>query len=102
MADKHPSSIEVNTQKIVSVLTLLGLLLTGYFWAGEFHSKYATKDNVNLIYIDLQIDALEFRLRMYDDGDGSLNESQQRRYSSNSDRLNELKKSRGKIVGTGG
>jgi hypothetical protein len=94
--------VELDSQKLVHWGTIVGMLMTAMFWADHIHDKFTTKEGSNVMYIDLQIDNLEFRLDLYDDADAEMNEAQKRRYNDNSIRLNELKKSRSKTIGSGG
>lgn len=96
----YPLRFEIDMQKVIKIITILGALFTSGFWVINAHDKYATKNNVNLIYIDVQIGLAEDKLVTYDEKT-TLTEAQKRQYSGIQARLAELQKSRDKIIGLG-
>lgn len=58
-------NMTINIKLISSILGILAMLAAGGLWIYNYHTTLATKENVNLIYIELRLQDSEDSLLNY-------------------------------------
>jgi hypothetical protein len=95
-----PTSIKLNLTLISAVLGILGSLFTATYFVYQYHGTLATKESVNLIFIEVKLNAVEYSIETYDN-ETELTDVEKRRYDRLTGTLERLEASRDKIMGLG-
>jgi len=94
--------MQLPINKIATVFAIFAALSSFGLWAVEYHSKFATKEEVHLLSLDTRISVAELVVMGYQSkGLNKLNDVERGRYDRANARLINLESERDRAMGMG-